>query len=125
MLQLLDRETRREKVIEAKNREQRLKMKTLKMHDESDFVDASSKLDEREDVKESSGSLRNALIAQCEQEYENMINTVNRSFLRQSQLKSRKIHISKLQLLQELTRQMEANNVELNNNVMQNDAVIS
>ncbi|XP_025269650.1 dynein intermediate chain 2, axonemal isoform X1 [Camponotus floridanus] len=72
---LLDRETRREKVIEAKNREQRLKMKTLKMHDESDFIDTSSKSDEREDVKESSNSLRNTLITQCEQEYENIINT--------------------------------------------------
>lgn len=78
--QLLDRETRREKVIEAKNREQRLKMKTLKIHGESDFADASSKPDEREDAKESSNSLRNALIAQCEQEYENMINTVRKSF---------------------------------------------
>lgn len=125
MLQLLDRETRREKVIEAKNREQRLKMKTLKMHDESDFVDTSSKPDEWEDIKESSGSLRNALIAQCEQEYENMINMVNRSFFCQSQLKSCKIHVSKFQLLQELTRQIEASNVELNNNVMQNDAVIN
>ncbi|XP_072763617.1 dynein axonemal intermediate chain 2 isoform X3 [Anoplolepis gracilipes] len=96
---LLDRETRREKVIEAKNREARLKMKTLKMHGESDFADSSSKLDERENAKDSSG-LRNALIAQCEQEYENMINT-------------------------ELTRQVEESNVELNNNVMQNNAIIN
>lgn len=75
-------------MIEAKNREQRLKMKTLKMHDESDFIDTSSKSDEREDVKESSNSLRNALITQCEQEYENIINTVSRLF-RQIQLISR------------------------------------
>ncbi|KYN14063.1 Dynein intermediate chain 2, axonemal [Trachymyrmex cornetzi] len=93
---LLDRETRREKVIEAKNREQRLKMRTLKMHGESDFTDASLKPDEREESKESSTGLKNTLIVQCEQEYENIINT-------------------------ELTRQAEANTVELNNNVMQNE----
>lgn len=67
-------------MIEGKNREQRLKMKTLKMHGESDLADVSSKPDERENTKESSDSLRNALIAQCEQEYENMINTVRRAF---------------------------------------------
>lgn len=73
-------------MIEAKNREQRLKLKTLKMHGESDFADVSSKPDEREDAKESSDSLRNALIAQCEQEYENMINTVREPFRRYVQL---------------------------------------
>ncbi|RLU17333.1 hypothetical protein DMN91_009566 [Ooceraea biroi] len=90
---LLDRETRREKVIEAKNRELRLKMKTLKTHGESDFVDAASKPDERDEVKESCSDLRNALITQCEEEYENLINA-------------------------ELAQQ--ASNVELNNNVIQN-----
>ncbi|XP_012527681.1 dynein intermediate chain 2, axonemal isoform X3 [Monomorium pharaonis] len=97
---LLDRETRREKVIEAKNREQRLKMKTLKMHDESDLTDAFPKLDEREDSKEFSSGLRNALIVQCEQEYENIINV-------------------------ELTRQAETDAIELNNNVMLNNAIIN
>jgi hypothetical protein len=63
-------------VIEAKNRELRLKMKTLKTHGESDFIDTASIPDEREDVKESSNDLRNALITQCEQEYENLINAV-------------------------------------------------
>jgi len=51
-------------------------MKTLKMHGESDFTDTSLKSDQREDFKDSSGDLRNALIVQCEQEYENMINAV-------------------------------------------------
>lgn len=51
-------------------------MRTLKMHGESDFTDASVKPDEREDSKESSGGLRNAVIVQCEQEYENTINAV-------------------------------------------------
>lgn len=50
-------------------------MKTLKMHGESDFTDASAKPDELED---SFGGLSNALIVQCEQEYENMINAVRR-----------------------------------------------
>jgi len=63
-------------VIEAKNRELRLKMKTLKTHGESDFIDTFSIPDERENVKESSNDLRNALIIQCEQEYENLINMV-------------------------------------------------
>lgn len=75
-LQLLDRETRREKVIEAKNREQRLKMKTLKTYSESDFIDASIKLDKRTHSKEYFGDLKNALILQCEQEYVNLINAV-------------------------------------------------
>lgn len=48
------------------------------MHGESDFTDISPKPDEREDSKESSGGLRDTLIAQCEQEYENMINAVRR-----------------------------------------------
>jgi len=51
-------------------------MKTLKMHGESDFIDTFPKPDQREDFKESSGGLRNALIVQCEQEYENIINAV-------------------------------------------------
>lgn len=67
-------------MIEAKNREQRLKMRTQKIHSESE-LDASSKQDERESSKESSDSLKNALIEQCEQEYENMINSVRRNFL--------------------------------------------
>jgi len=51
-------------------------MKTLKTHGESDFIDTSPMSDEREDVKESSSDLRNALIMQCEQEYENLIDAV-------------------------------------------------
>lgn len=48
----------------------------MKMHGESDFTDTAPKSDEPEDSKESSGDLRNTLIIQCEQEYENMINAV-------------------------------------------------
>lgn len=76
--QLLDRETRREKVIEAKNREQRLKMRTFKTHGESDLADSSAKADDREDSKDSSSNLRNTLIIQCEQDYENLINAVKK-----------------------------------------------
>lgn len=65
-------------MIEAKNREQRLKMKTQKIHDDSDFIDISTKPDERENTKEPDG-LRTTLITQCEQEYENLINTVRES----------------------------------------------
>lgn len=46
------------------------------MHGESDFTDISVKPNEQEDSKESPGDLRNTLIVQCEQEYENMINAV-------------------------------------------------
>lgn len=46
------------------------------MHGESDFTDVSLKPDEREESKESSAGLKNALIVQCEQEYENIINAV-------------------------------------------------
>lgn len=67
-------------MIEAKNREQRLKMRTQKMHDESE-VNSFPKQNEQENSKVSSGDLKNALIAQCEQEYENMINLVRRNFL--------------------------------------------
>lgn len=65
-------------MIEAKNREQRLKMRTLKIHGESDFTETASKPDEPEDSKEPSDSLKNTLIMQCEQEYENMINAVRK-----------------------------------------------
>lgn len=63
-------------MIEAKNREQRLKMRTFKTHGESDLVDSSAKADEREDSKDTSGGLKNTLIVQCEQDYENLINAV-------------------------------------------------
>lgn len=96
---LLDRETRREKVIEAKNREQRLKMRTMKAHGESDLVDVSSKPNEQEDSKETPGAnLKNALIVQCEQDYENLINA-------------------------ELVREVEVNNIELS--CVQNGATVN
>lgn len=104
-------------------------MKTLKMHGESDFTDISPKPDEREDSKESSGGLRDTLITQCEQEYENMINAVRRFSATEQYLinSSRaRIHFQiSIIIVQELTRQAEAVTVELNNNVMQNGAVIS
>ena len=50
------------------------------MHGELDFTDASLKLDEREESKKSSAGLKNALIVQCEQEYENIINAVKGFF---------------------------------------------
>lgn len=53
-------------------------MKTFKAHGESDLVDSSVKADEREDSKDTSGGLRNALITQCEQDYENLINAVRK-----------------------------------------------
>lgn len=70
---MFDRETRREKVIEAKNREQRLKMRAFKTHGEADLVDSFAKADVRDDSKDISNSLNNTLITQCEQEYENLI----------------------------------------------------
>lgn len=76
LVQLLDRETRREKVIEAKNREHRLKMRAFKMHGEADLVDSSAKADERDDSKDTSNDLKNTLITQCEQDYENLIEAV-------------------------------------------------
>ncbi|XP_043465587.1 dynein axonemal intermediate chain 2 isoform X4 [Leptopilina heterotoma] len=62
---LLDRETRREKVIEAKNREQRLKMKTIKpeLPSESHEVNKS-------EIQESN---KDSHIVQCEQDYETAI----------------------------------------------------
>lgn len=80
LFQLFDRETRREKVIEGKNREQRLKIKTLKTCSEFDFVDVSTKINESTkwvNSKEYTDYLNNIIISQCEQEYINLINTVS------------------------------------------------
>ncbi|KAK0090365.1 hypothetical protein PV325_001139 [Microctonus aethiopoides] len=68
---LLDRETRREKVIEAKNREIRLKMKSVRVEVDIDSHDGSSNMKNisykpnRDDQ----------LIIQCEQEYEAALET--------------------------------------------------
>ncbi|XP_058792515.1 dynein intermediate chain 3, ciliary [Phymastichus coffea] len=80
---LLDRETRREKVIEAKNRELRLKMKTVRQ-DSSENLDASA--------KKRLHDLKDPLIAQCEQEYQALIDA-------------------------ELERQASLDSAEVNNNV--------
>lgn len=65
--QLLDRETRREKVIEAKNRELRLKMKTVR-HDSDEHGDGTT--------GRSLADLKDPLILQCEQEYQAAIEAV-------------------------------------------------
>ncbi|EFN85403.1 Dynein intermediate chain 2, axonemal [Harpegnathos saltator] len=98
---LFERETRREKVIEAKNRELRLKMRAFKTHGEPDLVDSFTKVDEQEDSKDTSGDLKNTLIVQYEQDYENLINA-------------------------ELSREAEVSHVELNNNnVLQDGAIMN
>ncbi|XP_033209983.1 dynein intermediate chain 2, axonemal [Belonocnema kinseyi] len=63
---LLDRETRREKVIEAKNREQRLKMKTVR-------PELANESNEKYNRSESQGSTKDSHISQCEQDYESAI----------------------------------------------------
>ena len=70
---LLDRETRREKVIEAKNRELRLKMKSLRnINVEID----SSTINTRTEEKVSSQCLNsnvNNILKHCEEDYETAI----------------------------------------------------
>lgn len=66
--QLLDRETRREKVIEAKNREIRLKMKSCRVDVEPES--AETKLDQH------NSDAINALLLQCEQDYETALAAV-------------------------------------------------
>ncbi|XP_044001615.1 dynein axonemal intermediate chain 2 [Aphidius gifuensis] len=70
---LLDRETRREKVIEAKNREIRLKMKTTKPDIDGDSHDGPRRLSEKNKIKIPNAN--DPLILQCEQEYEASIET--------------------------------------------------
>ncbi|XP_033330387.1 dynein intermediate chain 3, ciliary isoform X1 [Megalopta genalis] len=75
---LLDRETRREKVIEAKNRELRLKMKSLRNTNiEIDYSTGGTKIDEKLDSKHSISDTHDAVLKICEQEYENAIETVS------------------------------------------------
>lgn len=68
----MDRETRREKVIEAKNREIRLKMKSVRVEVDIDSHDGSS------NMKNTSykPNRDDQLIIQCEQEYEAALETV-------------------------------------------------
>lgn len=72
----MDRETRREKVIEAKNREIRLKMKSLRVNVDSEIMNDPSKSNNREDSKQNVLSTKDALIEQCEQDYINIIEAV-------------------------------------------------
>jgi hypothetical protein len=67
--QLFEREARREKVIEAKNRELRLKMKTRQ---ESEVAETS--------VKRAIGDLKDPVIIQCEKDYQTIIDAVNNCF---------------------------------------------
>ena len=72
--QLLDRETRREKVIEAKNRELRLKIKSLRNTNiETEYSGGNSRIDENSDSKNLSTGANDTMILHCEQEYENVI----------------------------------------------------
>lgn len=72
-MQLLDRETRREKVIEAKNREIRLKMKTTKVDVDSERSGAS-----KEPADNSKSDLsQDPIFIQCEQDYNAVIETVS------------------------------------------------
>ncbi|XP_076663625.1 dynein axonemal intermediate chain 2 isoform X1 [Andrena cerasifolii] len=71
---LLDRETRREKVIEAKNRELRLKIKSLRNTNiETEYSGGNSRIDENSDSKNLSTGTNDTVILHCEQEYENAI----------------------------------------------------
>lgn len=72
---LLDRETRREKVIEAKNREQRLKMKSLRNANnlEMDCPAGNAKADEKESKGVINWSGNDAVLAHCEEDYETLI----------------------------------------------------
>lgn len=72
----MDRETRREKVIEAKNREIRLKMKSLRVNVDSEIMNDPSKSNNHEDSKQNVLSLKDALIEQCEQDYINITEEV-------------------------------------------------
>ncbi|XP_076247328.1 dynein axonemal intermediate chain 2 isoform X1 [Calliopsis andreniformis] len=72
---LLDRETRREKVIEAKNRELRLKIKSLRNTNvETESVVGNIKTDEKLDSRNSTLGSNDTMIMNYEQEYENAIN---------------------------------------------------
>lgn len=95
---LLDRETRREKVIEAKNREIRLKMKSLRVNVESEVSNDSAKNNTREDSKQSIVTKRDPLIEQCDQDYENIIEA-------------------------EITRRSAEDDVKLNNNDLNDNAI--
>ncbi|XP_008543431.1 dynein axonemal intermediate chain 2 [Microplitis demolitor] len=70
---LIDRETRREKVIEAKNREIRLKMKSVRVEIDSDGTRSSRKNSKTTDAN-------NPAIVQCEQEYETAIEAESARF---------------------------------------------
>lgn len=65
----MDRETRREKVIEAKNRELRLKMKTVRQDSSENAPDAAT-------MKKRLHDLKDPLIIQAEQEYQAIIDAV-------------------------------------------------
>ncbi|KAK2584928.1 hypothetical protein KPH14_002523 [Odynerus spinipes] len=96
---LLDRETRREKVIEAKNREIRLKMKSLRVNIESESTNDLSKSNTREDSKQNVLTSKDTLIEQCEQDYENIVEA-------------------------EQARRSAEDDVELNNNDVNGNAII-
>ncbi|CAK9823903.1 Dynein axonemal intermediate chain 2 [Anthophora retusa] len=71
---LLDRETRREKVIEAKNREQRLKMKSLRNtlnNLEIECTMANTKIDEKD--SKSHDFKNDSILTYCEEDYKNII----------------------------------------------------
>ncbi|XP_076639705.1 dynein axonemal intermediate chain 2 [Colletes latitarsis] len=73
---LLDRETRREKVIEAKNREMRLKMKSLRnINFEIECSTGNMKIDEKPDSKCLNLGTNDAMLMNCEQDYEDAITT--------------------------------------------------
>ncbi|XP_015125075.1 dynein intermediate chain 2, axonemal [Diachasma alloeum] len=87
---LLDRETRREKVIEAKNREIRLKMRATRVDADGEGPDGRSRRESARVPKPT-----DPLIKQCEQEYESAIEA-------------------------EITRQAVIDENEVNNNHLQN-----
>ncbi|KAG7205444.1 hypothetical protein KM043_007436 [Ampulex compressa] len=68
---LLDRETRREKVIEAKNREQRLKMKCLRPALEANAAALKTGQNDKSNMADS--DLDSPTIVQCEEDYINAI----------------------------------------------------
>ncbi|XP_015587491.1 dynein intermediate chain 3, ciliary isoform X2 [Cephus cinctus] len=94
---LLERETRREKVIEAKNRELRLKMKTYRVETEADSQDSRLK-EMRNDQSELERN--DPIILLSEQEYESAIEA-------------------------EIARQASMDNTEVNNNHLQNGTTIT
>lgn len=75
MLQLLDRETRREKVIEAKNREIRLKMKSFRVEVDPEGHEGHSRGNAK---KIRDPDPKDPLIMQCEQDYEAAIEVVRK-----------------------------------------------